>query len=540
MEINEVTTQPCTDQRPGTAGLRKSVKRFQEPHYLANFIQSVFDTLPELRGARMVLGGDGRFYNREAANIILRLAAANGVAETVMGREALLSTPAAAHLIQREDAAGGFLLTASHNPGGPDGDFGIKFNVRGGGQASAALTEKIYARSCVIDRYRIAAQEPPPFDREGQYTLGPMTVRVVDPVQAHADLLESCFDFSSIRQLLETGFRFRFDALHAVTGPYAEEIFQRRLGADASAVQNGQPQPDFGGGHPDPNPVDARSFFVDCTGPKAPDLGTASDGDGDRNMIVHPDGMVSPCDSLALIAAHHRCIPALADGLAGVARSMPTSRAVDAVAEDLGIPCYETPTGWRFFAGLLDSGRIRLCGEESFGTSSDHVREKDGLWAILAWLQILAKKGCSVGELLARHWQRYGRHYYQRQDYALETSAGEQIMARLSEQASRGHIRDEQGPLEIDSFAYTDPVSGESVSDQGIRAFTSDGGRIVFRLSGTGTQGATLRMYLEQYAPPDKLPSGDPGMVLAPLAERARILAKLATIAGKDRPDTMI
>lgn len=540
MEINELKTQAFGDQKPGTAGLRKPVARFREPHYLANFVQSVFDTVPELRGARLVLGGDGRFYNREAAATVLRVAAANGVTETVVGRDALLSTPAAAHLIQQEEAAGGFLLTASHNPGGPDGDFGIKFNVRGGGQASAALTERIHQRSLQIEQYRIAADPAPPLDREGEFPLGTMRIRVVDPVRAHADLLESCFDFPAIRALLESGFQFRFDALHAVTGPYAREIFQHRLGAEAATVRNAQPREDFAGLHPDPNPVDAAEFYHECTGPNGPDLGAASDGDGDRNMILHPGGMVSPCDSLALIAAHHRAIPALADGLKGVARSMPTSRAVDVVAEDLGIPCYETPTGWRFFAGLLDAGRIRLCGEESFGTSSDHVREKDGLWAVLAWLQILATTGRSVAELLAAHWRRYGRHYYQRQDYALDREDGERIMAGLAEQAARGGTEDSGGRLAMDEFGYRDPVSGETVSAQGVRAFTEDGGRIVFRLSGTGTHGATLRMYLEQYTAPDQALDRSAEAVLSPLAQRARALADLSAIAGKQQPDVTI
>ena len=545
MNIKELPTTPFADQKPGTAGLRKSVSRFREPNYLSNFVQAVFDALPELRGECLILGGDGRYFNLEAAGHILRMAAANGVREVVVGRDALLSTPAAAHLIAREEAAGGFLLTASHNPGGPDGDFGIKFNVRGGGQASPVVTDRIHQRTLEIDRFRILDAAAPDLDREGEYTLADMRIRVVDPVAAHADLLESCFDFERIRDLLADGFQFRFDALHAVTGPYAREVFQSRLGAPAETVLNATPQPDFAGGHPDPNPLDAADFYRSCVGPNGPDLGAASDGDGDRNMILYPGGMVSPCDSLAVIAANHRHIPSLADGLRGVARSMPTSRALDVVAQDLGIPCHETPTGWRFFASLLDTERIRLCGEESFGTSSDHVREKDGLWAVLAWLQMVAATGKSVHTLLREHWQRYGRHYFQRHDYHLSSQDGEAVMDHLA--ALVAGEREAPGPADgsaeitsMDHFAYTDPVTGDQISKQGIRIFLADGARIVYRLSGTGTAGATLRIYLERYQSPEETLDEPPEAMLAPLAEQAVQLADLPGLAGRRQPDAAI
>lgn len=539
MQIRTVETTPFDDQKPGTAGLRKAVKQFRTPAYLENFVQAVFDTVPAIEGNRLVLGGDGRYFNREAADTVIRMAVANGVSEIIVGAGVLLSTPAAAHLIARESAAGGFLLTASHNPGGPDGDFGIKFNVEGGGQASADLTERIFDRTRQIRQYRIADTALPSLDTPDEHRVGDTRLRIVDPVQAHADLLESQFDFDAIRDwLAERPGRFRFDAMHAVTGPYAREIFVNRLGLSDDGILNAVPREDFGGRHPDPNPVDAADFVRLFEGPDAPELGGASDGDGDRNMIVGPDRVVSPCDSLAVIAANHEAIPAFRDGLPGVARSMPTSRAVDAVADALGIPCYETPTGWRFFAGLLETGRIRLCGEESFGTSSDHVREKDGLWAVLAWLQILASRGLSVNGILKEHWQRFGRHYFVRHDYQLDADQGDQVMRQLEGLATEGGLAFEGEHLTMDQFDYTDPVTGHTVTNQGIRLYTPTGGRAVFRLSGTGTHGATLRIYLEQYVSTDTDQPRNP--ILQPLADMAVAVSGLASVRQAPEPDTVI
>lgn len=541
MIIKAVNTQPFADQKPGTAGLRKSVKRFQEPHYLENFIQSVFDCMPALANGRLVIGGDGRYYNRHAAAVIVRMAAANGVREIILGADALLSTPAAAHLIAKEGADGGFLLTASHNPGGREGDFGIKFNVRGGGQASAQLTDQIHACSQGISEYRIAELNLPELDTIGEHQLDGMTLRIVDPVAAHSDLMEAQFDFAAISEWLQARpNRFLFDAMHAVTGPYAREVFIRRLGGEEGLLLNGEPKEDFNGVHPDPNPQDAADFMARFQATSAPELGGASDGDGDRNMILGPGRMVSPCDSLAIICANHDCIPGLAGALTGVARSMPTSRALDAVARDMGIPCHETPTGWRFFASLLDAGKIQLCGEESFGTSSAHVREKDGLWAVLAWMQMLASRACSVDELLQRHWRRYGRHYFVRHDYSLSSEQGEQVMKHLNDHADRGSTTIDGQGLPVDRFDYTDPISGHTVNGQGIRLFSDNGGRIVFRLSGTGTRGATLRVYLEQHVTADMNLEQGRDQVLAPLSMAAVQAAALGNIIGDRKPDAVI
>ncbi|MDQ2068396.1 alpha-D-glucose phosphate-specific phosphoglucomutase [Natronospira bacteriovora] len=542
MTIKVIETTPFSDQKPGTAGLRESVARFREPHYLNNFIQSVFDSVPDLAGARLVIGGDGRHFNREAAQTLIRMAVANGVSEIILGADAILSTPAAAHLVALEGAAGGFLLTASHNPGGPDGDFGIKFNVRGGGQASAELTDRIHARSLQIREYREAHIPLPRLDDIGLHSLSEgCRLRIVDPVNAHADLMESQFDFPAIARWLQARpGRFLFDAMHAVTGPYAREVFVRRLGGDDSLLLNASPREDFAGGHPDPNPVDAADFVARFATADAPDLGGASDGDGDRNMIVGPGRMVSPCDSLAIICANHDCIPGLAGRLKGVARSMPTSRALDTVAQALGIPCHETPTGWRFFASLLDAGQIQLCGEESFGTSSDHVREKDGLWAVLAWMQMLASHNCSVDELLERHWQRFGRHYFVRHDHALSSEQGDAVMAHLDQHTDRGRLTLGGYELSADSFSYTDPISGHTVTRQGIRLHTDTGGRIVFRLSGTGTQGATLRIYLEQAVAADADWRQDRDGVLEPLSRLALEAANLRKLCGETTPTAVI
>lgn len=538
-----VPTRPFPDQKPGTAGLRKPVSIFKQAHYLENFLQAVFDTCPELRGGILVVGGDGRYYNREAIATVLRMAAANGLSKTLVGRQGLLSTPAASLLIPQVGAQGGFILTASHNPGGVDGDFGVKFNVANGGQASELLTDRIYSRSRALDRYLILNDETPiDLDRIGQHRLGAMQVEVVDPISHYVKTLERLFDFEKIRTLLrDRSFNMRFDALHAVTGPYAEELFERRLGARSGSVLNAKPLLDFGGRHPDPNPHDASQLVELFMADDAPAFGGASDGDGDRNMILGRGIVVSPGDSLAVMTANAHLIPGYRDGLAGVARSMPTSHAVDRVAKQLGIPCYETPTGWRFFCNLLDAGKITLCGEESFGTSSNHAREKDGLWAILFWLNMLAVRKQSVQEILTQHWQLYGRDFFQREDYFIaDADAARDLIKELGGRLPA--LADTQvNGLNIhtaDSFNYHDPVDGSESREQGLRITTTDGGRIVYRLSGTGTRGATLRVYLERYeADPAKQPVAA-SVALAELSHVARRIAQLDKL-GLSRPDSV-
>jgi len=543
MEIRVVSTRPFTDQKPGTSGLRKQVSHFRKPHYLENFVQSIFNSQQGLRGSELILGGDGRFFNREAVQIILRMAMANEIRKVTVGLGGILSTPAASHLIRTRSAAGGIVLSASHNPGGPTGDFGIKFNVANGGPAPESVTGAIHAASLEIDHYRIARAPHVDIDHVGRQHVGETEVEVVDPVHDYADLMESLFDFPAMRALLQSkSFSMRFDAMHAVTGPYAQEILEQRLGAPAGTVMRKEPLADFGGRHPDPNLTHARELGELMYGRDAPDFGAASDGDGDRNMILGTGFFVSPSDSLAVMAANAHLIPAYRGGLKGVARSMPTSQAVDAVAAALGIPCYETPTGWKFFGNLLDDGRITICGEESFGTSSDHVREKDGLWAVLFWLNLIAARGQSVATIVREHWQRFGRHYYTRHDYEeIETDRAEELMTRLravmSDMPGRSF-----GPLRVraaDDFSYRDPVDDSVSSGQGLRILFEDGARIVFRLSGTGTLGATLRVYLERHETrPDQLDE-DSQVALAPLIEIAESVADIRNLTGKQAPDVI-
>ena len=543
MEISVVSTNPFTDQKPGTSGLRKQVSLFRKPHYLENFVQSIFDSQKALAGAELILGGDGRFFNRESIQIILRMAMANEIHKVTVGRGGILSTPAASHLIRTRRAAGGIVLSASHNPGGPKGDFGIKYNVANGGPAPESVTGAIHAASLEIAHYRIARAPHVDIDHVGHQRLGEMEVEVVDPVADYADLMESLFDFPAMRTLIQSGhFSMRFDAMHAVTGPYAMEILEERLGAPQGTVMRKEPLADFGGRHPDPNLTHARELGELMFGRDAPDFGAASDGDGDRNMILGSGFFVSPSDSLAVMAANAHLIPAYRDGLKGVARSMPTSQAIDAVAGALGIPCYETPTGWKFFGNLLDDGRITLCGEESFGTSSDHVREKDGLWAVLFWLNLLAARGQPVTDIVRDHWQRFGRHYYTRHDYEeIESERAEGLMDRL--RAVLPSLPGRQfGSLQVraaDDFSYTDPVDGSVSSGQGLRILFEDGARIVFRLSGTGTQGATLRVYLERHETrPDQIDE-DTQAALASLIELAEEIADIRNQTGKGTPDVI-
>ncbi len=540
--IKTVPTTPYDDQKPGTSGLRKKVPHFQQPNYVENFVQSIFDSLQGRDGQTLVIGGDGRYFNREVIQIALRMAAANGFARTIVGRGGILSTPAASNLIRARAAFGGIILSASHNPGGPTEDFGIKYNASNGGPAPERITEAIFARSREIAEYRILAAADLDLDALGTRDLGGMTVEVVDPVEDYAALMERLFDFDAIRDLFRGGFTMAFDAMHAVTGPYAREILENRLGAAAGTVMNGEPLPDFGGHHPDPNLVHARELYDRMMGDDAPDFGAASDGDGDRNLIIGRGIFVTPSDSLALLAANAHLAPGYAGGLKGIARSMPTSAAADRVAERLGIPLYETPTGWKFFGNLLDAGRATLCGEESAGTGSDHVREKDGLWAVLLWLNILAARRQSVKEIVHEHWRSFGRDYYTRHDYeGIDTAPAEALMADLRARLPElpGSTAASMTVERADDFAYHDPVDGSEARAQGIRIYFRGGARAVFRLSGTGTSGATLRVYLERYAPgPDGL-DRDPQEALADVITEANAIAGIRARTGRTAPDVV-
>jgi phosphoglucomutase len=540
MQINTVSTRPFDDQRPGTSGLRKKVKVFQTPHYLENFVQAIFDTQSDLSGGCLVLGGDGRFYNREAIMTILRMAAANGITKVIVGLGGLLSTPAASCVIRKYATNGGIILSASHNPGGPDEDFGIKFNTPNGGPAPEAITEAIFNRTKVIDRYRISEQSAIDLDKVGEQSLGNTLIQVIDSVQDYAELMATLFDFERIHQLFNSGaFRMRFDAMHAVTGPYAKHIFEELLGAEPGTVINSTPKVDFGGGHPDPNLVHAHELVELTRGRNGVDFAAASDGDGDRNMILGRDFFVTPSDSLAVMTANAHLIKGYSSGISGVARSMPTSQAADRVAAKLGLDCYETPTGWKFFGNLLDAGKITLCGEESFGTGSSHIREKDGLWAVLFWLNLLAVKQQSVESIVHEHWKSYGRNYYTRYDYeAIDKQAATSLMHSLNDKL-KNLVGDEIDGYLVDyadNFSYTDPVDESTSKNQGIRIGFTDGSRIVFRLSGTGTQGATLRVYLEAYEPDPERQMALTADVMEPLASVAKDLAEIEQRTGRHEP----
>ena len=538
--VRDIVTRPFADQRPGTSGLRKKVSVFEQPHYLENFVQAILDTVAAPQGSSLVVGGDGRYHNREAIQTILRMAAANGFGRVLVGRGGILSTPAASHIIRKYETFGGIILSASHNPGGPEGDFGIKYNVENGGPAPERVTEAVAARASVITRYRTLEAAPVPLDRIGDERLGPMTVEIIDPVADYAALMESLFDFDALRALLSGGrVRMRYDAMHAVTGPYATQILERRLGAPAGTVMNGEPLTDFGGGHPDPNLTYAPELVGLMNGGDAPDFGAASDGDGDRNMILGARFFVTPSDSLAVLAANATLAPGYSRGLAGVARSMPTSQAVDQVARELGVQWYETPTGWKFFGNLLDAGAITLCGEESFGTGSDHVREKDGLWAVLFWLNILARHQRSVEDVVREHWVRFGRNFYTRHDYeALPADAAGEVFEHVRRQLPTlpGAT---VGPFRVavaDEFSYRDPIDGSISERQGLRILLDGGGRIIFRMSGTGTEGATIRIYVESYEPDPARHRADPQTALAPLIDIAHQLSELRERTGRSAP----
>ncbi|MDP3210597.1 alpha-D-glucose phosphate-specific phosphoglucomutase [Methylotenera sp.] len=546
MRVIVTPTQPFNDQKPGTSGLRKKVKVFQQAHYLENFVQSLFDTLTVPNDAVLVIGGDGRYHNRQAIQTIISMAAANGFARVLIGQGGILSTPAASHVIRKYKSFGGMVLSASHNQGGVNGDFGIKYNISNGGPAPEKITDEVFAKSKVISEYKVSDLPTVDIDTIGEKNFEGMvaghsfTVQVIDAVQDYADLMQSLFDFKAIKQLLASGFEMKFDAMHAVTGPYAKEIFVNRLNAPIESLMNCEPSEDFGGGHPDPNLTYAEDLVnIMFAGEDALDFGAASDGDGDRNMILGQNFFVTPSDSLAVLAANATLVPAYATGIAGVARSMPTSGAVDRVAAKFNVPCFETPTGWKFFGNLMDAGKVTLCGEESFGTSSNHVREKDGLWAVLFWLNIIAAKKMGVEAILKAHWLEYGRNVYSRHDYeAIPTEAANSVIAHIKSQFSSlpnqkfGHYTVKL----CDDFSYHDSIDGSVSNNQGIRILFTDGSRIVFRLSGTGTEGATLRIYLEAYEPDSTKHHLDAQVALAEMIQIALQISQLVEKTGRVAP----
>lgn len=538
LTIRTVASAPFGDQRPGTSGLRKKTAVFRQPHYLEQFVQALLDEAALRTTDTLVVGGDGRFFNREAIQRIVQVAAANGVTRMLIGRDGLLSTPAASHLI-RQRGTGGIILSASHNPGGEHGDFGIKYNSANGGPAPEGFTNAVAARAAESTGYRLAELGTIALGTVGVQHVDGLTIEIVDPVTAYAELMESLFDFNAIRLLFAGGFRMRFDAMHAITGPYALEILERKLGAPHGTVINGVPLPDFGGRHPDPNLTYAHDLVEELFGGNAPDFGAASDGDGDRNMILGHNFFVTPSDSLAVLAANASLAPGYRRGIVGVARSMPTSAAVDRVASAMGIPCFETPTGWKYFGNLLDAGRITLCGEESFGTGSDHVREKDGLWAVLFWLNIVAARAQGVAEIVRDHWTRFGRNYYTRYDFEeVPSDAATAVMTRIRTMLPSlpGTVVAGRNVIAADDFSYHDPVDASVSAGQGLRVLCSDGSRIIYRLSGTGTSGATLRLYIESYAAgPDGL-EDDVQLTLAPLVQAALQLGDVEALTGRSAP----
>jgi phosphoglucomutase len=539
MNILTVPTTPFADQKPGTSGLRKSVPDFQKPHYLENFVQAIFDTIGNCVGQTLVIGGDGRYYNRTAVQIILKMSAAAGFSHIKVGQGGILSTPAASCVIRKYQAMGGIILSASHNPGGPTGDFGIKYNTGNGGPAPEKVTEAIFDCTKTIKQYRLLEAQDVDLDRLGKTMLGSMLVEVIDSVADYQELMESLFDFDQIQGMFKGNFRLAIDSMHAVTGPYAHAIFEQRLGAAKGSVMNGIPLEDFGNGHPDPNLVYAHELVEVLFGKNAPDFGAASDGDGDRNMILGNNFFVTPSDSLAILAANAQLVPAYKNGLAGIARSMPTSQAADRVAAKLGIECYETPTGWKFFGNLMDAGKVTLCGEESFGTGSNHIREKDGLWAVLFWLNIMAVQKKSVAEIVQDHWRTYGRNYYSRHDYeGVATDKADALVQRV--QSAMPTLKGRQfGNYEVayaDDFSYQDPIDGSVSTKQGMRIGFTDGSRIVMRLSGTGTQGATLRAYFEGFTDDPSKQGVDVQQALAGPISIAEELAQIKLHTGMDKP----
>ncbi|KQT44673.1 phosphoglucomutase [Devosia sp. Leaf420] len=542
MTLQTIKTTPYADQKPGTSGLRKRVTVYQQPNYVENYIQAIFDSLEGFAGQTLVIGGDGRYYNDVAIQKAIRIAAANGFGKVLVGQGGLLSTPAASHVIRHYKAFGGLVLSASHNPGGPEGDFGIKYNIGNGGPAPEKITDAVFDRTKVIDSYKTLDTPDIDLGKIGTQQIGDMVVEVIDPVTDYAALMETLFDFDAIRALFKSGFTMTFDAMNAVTGPYAKAIIEGILGAPAGTVINGVPSPSFNDGHPDPNLVYCKDMYDLLMTPEGPDFGAASDGDGDRNLIIGKNRFVTPSDSLALLAANAHLAPGYKGGIAGIARSMPTSAAADRVAEKLGIEMHETPTGWKFFGNLLDAGRVTICGEESAGTGSDHVREKDGLWAVLLWLNILAVRKQGVDEIVREHWATYGRNYYTRHDYeevdsAIANALVDDLRGRLS--SLPGQVIDGLEIAYADDFTYHDPVDGSTSAKQGIRIGFKDGSRIVLRLSGTGTVGATLRVYLERYEPADGQHNLDTQEALAPLISIIEKLAGIQKRTGRNEPSVI-
>lgn len=544
MQPITISSKPYNDQKPGTSGLRKKVKVFKQEHYLENFVQSIFNTEPRLKDGLMVLGGDGRYYNTHAIQIILKMAAANGVNRVIVGNNGLLSTPAVSHLIRMHKAVGGIILSASHNPGGPNGDFGIKFNISNGGPAPTSFTDAVYETSQTIDQYTTIESDDIDLSKIQTTKIANMQVDIIDSATDYANLMEQLFDFNKIKSLFTSGrLNICFDAMHAVTGPYAKEIFEKRLSANLNAVINGEPSEDFGGGHPDPNLAHASELVAILNkGLDAPDFGAASDGDGDRNMIIGQNFFVNPSDSLAIMTANAHLLPGYKLGVRGVARSLPTSRAVDKVAEAMGIDCFETPTGWKYFGNLLDDKRITLCGEESFGSGSDHIREKDGIWAVLFWLNLIAAKEQKVEDITRAHWARFGRHYYTRHDFeAIDSQKANELMTHLRETTSSlaGSTFGSYKVELADDFSYLDPVDNSLTEKQGVRILFDDESRIVFRLSGTGTEGATLRVYIERYVTDTQQHDLDTQSALSDLIKIANNVAEITSRTGREEPDVI-
>ena len=552
VEVKDVPTTPIEGQKTGTSGLRKKAAVFSEGNYLANWVQSLFLALPqeEVEGSAMVLGGDGRWFNKEASQIIIKLAAGNGVRKMYVGQNGFLATPAASAVIRARKAYGGFIMSASHNPGGPKEDWGIKFNYSSGEPAPEKITDEIYGFTQTVETLKMADIPDVDLSKVGVTKFGDFEVEVIDPVADYLELAREVFDFDLITSLVtRSDFKMKFDAMHAITGAYARPILVDVLGADPSSCVNDDPKEDFAGGHPDPNLTYAEELVKTMYSADAPDFGAASDGDGDRNMILGNNFFVTPSDSVAIIAANAKCIPYFKDGLKGLARSMPTAAALDRVAAKMGVECFETPTGWKFFGNLMDAGRLSICGEESFGTGSDHIREKDGPWAVLAWLSILADRNkdvpvggekVTVEQITKEHWAEYGRNFFSRYDYeGCESEPCEKMVEHLRAVAAASKKGDIYGEYELDyadDFEYTDPIDGSVASKQGVRFVFSDGSRFIFRLSGTGSSGATVRMYIEQYEADVAKQGADAQDALAPLIKVALETSKLAEFTGRESP----